>query len=202
VDAAPSGPAIFFSSQHGHSQILVTSSSAVLNVAYSEDWQTRQDEGRQYLKARVPLLFDVLETLDSRNALFCGSQTRVQMPSTLEDEEIAAFVAERFTKGTESNRVHDVIVKVTSIVEDLFFNNLTVQNYRSFNLPLFQPSLIRLSRKNAAERGIEITNDFNNRYAFNEDKSFHMDRSLAIDIMERNLKALNDVTSTLRSERK
>ena len=200
-DSDPDVPRLAFGSQHGHSQILIGASSAVLNVVYSPDWQTKISDARQYVLDRAALVFDAVETLGEIQLLFCGSVTRAQLRSDAADEDVVQVVADVFMAAESTDPYHDVILRMTTVVEDLFFNNITVQNYRSWNVNPTHGGTLRLSRRQAVERGVEVVGDFNSRYAFNEDRDFVVTREAAFDVIDRNLATVAEAISTITEAR-
>lgn len=190
-DVSSDVPQLIFASHHGHSQIVVADSSVTLNVNYSPDWQTKVTEARGYVLERADLAFDIMETLKDVQLLFCGSLTRVHLPSKQSDEAITQRVAETFLKKQERDPYHDIILRLTTVVDDLYFSNMLIQNYRVWNTgPLPLGGVLRLSRRQAVERGVEIISDYNSRYAFNEDRDFDVTRESARDIIDRNAAAI------------
>jgi hypothetical protein len=164
----PEVPRLIFGSIHGFSQIVVSQIGLSLNVTYSPDWQLDVSKGRQYLLERAPVLFDLLSILDNVKPFFSGLTTRVRLPVNADDEAILKHL-HKFVSETETTaNVHDVTVKITTVHNDRFYSNMIVQNYRTWEIEKTSPGLQRLSRQQASERGIEITGDFNDRYAFNE----------------------------------
>lgn len=196
-------PALVFNSQHGHSQIVVGASSVVLNVLYSQDWQTKPPEARQYVHERMGLVFDTAEVFEDVQMLFCGSVTRVHLLSDAADDKVVQALANVFAKNSSTDPYHDLVLRMTTVVDDLFFDNITVQNYRTWNLGLGQGqgSTLRLARKQAVERGVEVAGDFNSRYAFNEGKDFEVTRQAAEQIIARNLESVAKVASLLEGGR-
>lgn len=189
----PDTPRLLFQSQHGHSQIIVADATITLNVTYSPDWQTKPEEARAYMLERTGYLFDVIEMLgEGVVPLFCGSVTRARLPSRSSDQAIPAFVARVFAReGGEE--IHDAIIRITKVVDDLYFSNVTVQNYRTFNLTAPLAPVFRLSRFAAIERGVEVIGDFNTRYAFNQDRPFQVTRQTAAEVLDRNFVMVQEI---------
>lgn len=196
-------PGLVFNSQHGHSQIVVGASSIVLNVVYSQDWQTKPPEAQQYIHERMGLVFDATEVFEDVPLLFCGSMTRVHLRSGAADDDVVQALAQVFVRSPTTDPYHDLVLRMTTVVDDLFFDNITVQNYRTWNLGLGQGqgSTLRLARKQAVERGVEVAGDFNSRYAFNEGKDFEVTRQAAEQIIARNLESVAKVASLLEGGR-
>ena len=71
--------ALLFQSQHGHSQIIVSTADVVLNVTYSPDWQTDEGRVQTYVVERSSLLFDLLEIVSEMAPSYCGAVSHVRL---------------------------------------------------------------------------------------------------------------------------
>ncbi len=191
-----------YQSQHGHSHFVIEPTSATLNVVYSPDWQTKVSDGRAYVEERAHLLFDILEEIEAEPPLYCGSVTRVRLATTASDEDLGRFFAKSFAPYGDPDTCHDVFIKVTNVVDDTFFSNLTMQMYRMWNIGLPQIGTMRLSRRQAVERGVEILGDFNSRYAFNEGKEFEVTKHVATVVLDANLAAVDAAARRLGGRRR
>lgn len=182
-DLDPEVPRMIFGSEHGFSQIIVSQVTLVLNVTYSPDWQIDISKGRQYLFERVPILFELLDILKGEKPHFCGLSTRVYLSTKAEDKEVIEHLEKLFLKNS-MNSIYDVQLKITNVLSQRFFSNITIQNYRSWKLEGPRQGVVRLPQNEVSDHGIEISGDFNDRYAFNENKKFYTSRENAEAIIE------------------
>ncbi|HLG29906.1 MAG TPA: hypothetical protein VI387_06800, partial [Candidatus Brocadiales bacterium] len=83
--------------------------------------------------------------------------------------------------------IHDLQFKRTTIESGRFFSNITLNNYREWNIEGREQGIINLPTKEASERGIEIVGDFNDRYKFNEDKEYRSAIEVACIIIDEGL---------------
>ena len=185
-DLDPEVPRMLFGSEHGFSQIIASQVTLVLNVIYSPDWQVDILKGRQYLFERVPILFGLLDILKGEKPYFCGLSTRVHLSTKTKDEEIIEHLKKLFLKDS-THSMYDVQLKITTALSGRFFSNITLQNYRSWKIEGPQQGIIRFPQNEAPDRGIEISGDFNDRYAFNEDKDYYSSRENAEAIIDAGL---------------
>ena len=192
-DLDPEVPRMLFGSEHGFSQIIVSQVTLVLNVTYSSDWQIDISKGRQYLFNRVPILFELLDILKGEKPYFCGLSTRVHLSTKAEEKEIIEHLEKLFLRNS-MNSIYDVQLKITDVLSQRFFSNMTLQNYRSWKLEGLRQGIIRLRQNEASDRGIEISGDFNDRYAFNENKDYYTSRENAEAIIEG---GLNEIKKTI-----
>lgn len=185
-DLDPEVPRMIFGSEHGFSQIIVSQVTLVLNVTYSPDWQIDVSKGRQYLLERVPILFELLDILKGEKAYFCGLSTRVHLSTKAEDKEIIEHLGKLLLRNS-MNSIYDFQLKIANVLSQRFFSNITLQNYRSWKLEGARQGIIRLPQNEASDRGIEISGDFNDRYAFNEKKDYYTSRENSEGIIEAGL---------------
>lgn len=195
AESGASATSLLFQSQHGHSQILVAPDNVAVQVAYSPDWQTNVAAARDYVVERGGLLFDILKLVGEPTPLFCGyiSQVRIPWLGAASDEALIKALAGEFVTEPIDADYHDILTRVTRVVEGLYFSNVLVQSYRNWTTIPDAGSTFRLSRHRAAERGVEITVDFNTRYAFNEDKDLKIQREILPLVVDKGL-AIADQT--------
>jgi hypothetical protein len=199
-DSSAGTTALLFQSQHGHSQILVAPDNLAVQVAYSPDWQTNMAAARDYVVERGELLFDILKLIGDPAPLFCGYISQVRMPWLGEgsDEALMNALAGEFVKEPTGADYHDILTRVTRVVDGLYFSNVTVQSYRNWTTIPDAGFTFRLSRRRAAERGIEITVDFNTRYAFNEDKDLKIQRETLPLVVDKGLAIVEQAIERVR----
>lgn len=194
-------PRLVFTSRHGFSQILVSQISVTLNVTYSPDWQADIDKGLAYLSERVPVLYELLDTIYGIVPHFSGMITQSRLPASEDDKKILEHIAnscfkdslKKFAKGT----IHDLQLKTTSVLSDRFFSNLTLQNYRTWEVESAQPGVRPFARSKALERGIEITGDFNDRYAFNESTGYSSELGIAAEIISGGISEIRRIVAEM-----
>lgn len=186
----PEVPRVIFGSQHGFSQIIASQIALTLNVAYSPDWQVDISKGRQYLKERVAILYELLDAIrgQSGSTHFCGLITRVRLQSSADDAAtIEGFMRRLLINNDDASAIYDFNLKRTTVVADRFFSNTTIQNYRAWRADKDQAQIPRLPRTAAIERGIELVGDFNDRFAFNENATYLSTFDAASEIIDRGL---------------
>jgi hypothetical protein len=191
-DLDPEVPRMLFGSEHGFSQIIVSQVTLVLNVTYSPDWQIDISKGRQYLFERVPILFELLDILKGEKAYFCGLSTQVHLSTKAEDKKVIEHLEKLFLKNL-MNSLYDVQLKVTNVLAQRFFSNIVLQNYRTWKLEGPRQGVIRLPHNEVSDHGIEISGDFNDRYAFNEKDNYYTSRENAEAIIESGLDEIKKV---------
>lgn len=157
-------------SENGNSQLLVTSSSIALHVTFSPQWQQKPKLGQEYVAERIPLLFAIISHLRHSSLIYAGSSLDVQITSDLGDLEIARAIEETYA-GHFGNNLTDLFVRTSEVVDEDYYRNVTVQNFRTFVAGPQTPPQIRLKNDTASARGVAITVDFNSRYGYNEGRN-------------------------------
>ncbi|MCB0158117.1 MAG: hypothetical protein KDD83_08285 [Caldilineaceae bacterium] len=185
----PEVPRLLFGSTHGYSQILISQISLVLNVQYSPDWQADIARGEAYLRERVPPLFSVLAALHGATPLFAGLTTLARTPTRpdVTDAMLLNLLAQRTLHTDAAPDMFDLQVKTTRIVDEHFYSNVTVKNFRGWPQEQMASGVVPISTTAAVERGIELHGDFNDRYRFNESPDYTTDADSAHTIITRGI---------------
>lgn len=170
----PSIPRIIFDTKHRHAQLTVSQNAIAINTQYSEDYQKEPSLGEAYLTKHADILFKLLDTkIIDRKALFCGVASIVHIPMAISDQEIIKFMCNAYKIGNDTKSLFDLEIKFTHVVQNKYFNNCRIQNYRTAEQMLFNPfDITPVPEKAASSRGLQLVMDFNDRYAFNETSKY------------------------------
>jgi len=193
-DLDPQVPRLLFTSKHGFSHIIISQISVALHVAYSPEWQLEISKGREYLRRRVAVLFELMKTIGEVPPSFAGLTTRVRRPTKAEDTQILEHLSQLFLSSLDAKSAHDIQLKIVEVISERFFSNLTIQNYRAWEAEPTQQGLVPLPRDRASERGIQIVGDLNDRFAFNETQGYHTSADLAQEIIENGLQEIDKMS--------
>jgi hypothetical protein len=205
-DFEPNAPRIIFTSEHGFSQIVISQVSMSLTVSYTPDWQLDISQGQEYLLERVPILFDLLRTLKDvkpskdLKPFYCGLTTLAHLPSVTNENTVLEHVNTLFLKDQHTQNTHDLLLKKTCVVEEHFFSNITVTNYRSWNGDEVQEDPRRLPKQSTSEVGIQVIGDFNDRYKFNEDISYYSSEDHAEKIVRSGLREVQQMIARIEGK--
>lgn len=165
-------PRIIFVSQHGFSQIVVTQVSIGLTINYSANWQVNTNYRREYLLERIPKLFTLISRIRKGKSrvrpFYCGLSTVVRLADEKKEFDIAPHLARIYLVQPDIKKLYDFQLKLTTVEMQQFFSNVTVENYRTHIIEGVPQEVIRLPEKRASALGIQITGDYNDRYAFQE----------------------------------
>lgn len=188
----PRVPRIIFSSTHGFSQISVSQINTSLTVNYSQDWQTDRERRRTYLQDRTNLIFDALERAGQIAPLYTGLSTLVHLPFEIADRELPGLL-DTYLTGKSADGLFDVSYKRVFVIDFMFFHNVVVENYRTWKKQADE----RYRSADAIARGISISGDFNDRYAFNEIDGYSTTREMSVRIIDEGLNAIDCVVEKL-----
>lgn len=194
----PQVPRLIFQSNGGHSQIVVSQVSVTLNVKYDGDYTTDAGKRLAYLQERVPLVYDLCQIAKAQPA-FTGLTARVQL---LSDATYVATLDQLVSILGISNTpadLNEVTVRLSSVVENRFFDNITIQSYREWATDSAVP-VQRLSAAGAQSHGVELVHDFNDRYAYNEQTDYSTLQEAGLEIVARAYDSLDAWVSRLRAE--
>ena len=185
----PQVPRIVFQSSGGHSQILISQVSISLNVTYDGEWTTNADKRHDYLRERVPLVYDLCAAAKAE-PLFSGLTTRVRSSSDRSDQEILNHVVKVLAIAEAGSRLSELSLRLSSVVDSRFFDNVTIQSHREW-APDAEASVPRLPSSAATSRGIELVQDFNDRYAFNERPEYGTSVAVGVEVVARSQESLH-----------
>ena len=194
----PDMPRMVFTSKHSHSQIIISQINFVLNVNYSLDWQFDISKGKEYILDKVSILFDLLDLIGEKCPYFCGFNTLVQIPAQEEDnEKVISHIYDLFSNNSNGNPsssdIYEFQLKTSRVLEKSFFSNITIQNYRNWDIDAKTEGILKLSSDKIIESGIQIEGDFNDRYAFNEKESYCSIETQSRKIIDLGLNEVNNV---------
>ena len=88
----------------------------------------------------------------------------------------------------------DVLVKQVNVVDNMYYHNIVLQNFRSWK----QRQDERFPLREAEVRGISITGDFNDRYAFNERDSDFTKSETSSSIIDQGLDQITSVAEEIK----
>lgn len=199
-DFDPEIPRIIFGSEHGFSQIVFSQISLSLNVTYSPDWQDDINKGKEYLNRRVPILFDLIDILKITEVIsFCGLVTQVRLSTPGDNDSALSHVTRIFLQEHIGIDLYDIELKMTTTQADKYFSNLTLRNYRIWEIPddefITRPPL-RDNR--VVGRGVEVIGDYNDRYAYNQKPDYHSGRNSAEKIIEGGIEEVGRLITRIR----
>lgn len=176
--------------------------SVSLNVRYSPDYQVNVDLRKKYLKDRIPALFDLINEIKEIKPYFCGLTTVVVLHSKEgDDDKIIDLLLKIFLRKEQFEAIKDLEIKFTKIVEDRFFSNILVKNFREYfkeGQPVFLADLPRLPFNKASTRGIQIVSDFNDRYSFNELPNYFSNPEIVDVIINNAFKEVDDIINIIQ----
>ncbi len=191
-------PRITYASKHGHSQIACSQVSMTLNVQFSLDWQTEHEQAFAYLRERLALVEGMLSLLPTAKPLFTGIVLVVNVPSTANDAALLAHLHSRLQLPALAAGAYDVEFKTARVLDNRFFLNTVVRNYRSFPGMLTDGLAFRMPSASAVERGAQIIIDLNDRYSFNEQSACVSDQESRRLLIEKAPAALTSACLQVR----
>ena len=188
----PQMPRIIFESSHGFSQVIISQTNIALNVQYSPDWQNNYQKGQEYISERAHLLFDIIGNVFNKKAIYTGLASIFTINTPSLEEKIIEHLYRHYQKCPNNNLTHDFEIKTTNIVDNLYFSNLQIKNFREWPQCDTPTESIRYKRSDAVKRGIQIIGDFNDRYGFNEIDGYETNVDTYKDIMKKSFSIIDN----------
>ncbi len=198
-EADPNIPRIIFGSTHGFSQIIISQISIRFGVMYDEQMMHDRTKIADYLKGKVPTVFRIISEVLPPKAqpIFAGLATKTLV--TAQDttsEGIVTHLRNRLGGFDYIDNIFDLQRKVTTVVDEKYFSNITIANYRLWGMD--EPSTTpALSDENLLEMGIDIEGDFNDRYSYNRDSGYRTNPTVANTLIDRGLGVIQDQLDSL-----
>jgi hypothetical protein len=168
-DFDANAPRIIFSSEHGFSNIFISQLSITFQVSFDETYQTDEGLRKNYLEERIPILYKLLGLVNAKIA-FSGLVTSIDIPSEATEEQLISHL-KTVVNAQVPNKTYDIRSMLTYTLDDYYFTNTLIENYRNWNIEESSIDIPRLTNDKVIEKGIRIKVDVNDRYAFNENKN-------------------------------
>lgn len=177
-------PRMVFESPNGYSQLVISQVSMTINVGFSPDYQIDDTSRQDYLGRKIPLLFKSLNICGINNAYFVGLNWIVRIATPMvPDNHVIQALARHLLPGQTPRSLFDLEVKRVEVIESKYFSNVTFANYRQWSDDVQTSGIVRRPQLTAADRGVQIVFDFNDRYSFNEKEDYRTDVQVALDIL-------------------
>ena len=93
----------------------------------------------------------------------------------------------------------EVSLRLSSMIDGRFFDNITVQSYREWLTDSAVP-VKRFSAATAESHGVELVHDFNDRFAYNEQADYLTSQEAGLEIVARAYDSLDAWALRLRGE--
>lgn len=194
-------PRFVFPSRDGRSVISVSQTIMQLDLSLSDGMPSDLDSVAVYINERYRALFDALTAAKTSNPFFFGVTTVVQIPATsITDELLLKLVARALLKSPDQERgYHDLQVKRTKIAEQMYFDNILLENYRIYPRDVLKNALPRTPREGATEFGVEITSDVNDRFAYSEQDEYQTSDVHAGNIIRHAVRAVKETITEMEA---
>jgi len=178
-DFDPKVPRFVFISQDGPGQIAVSQINITLSANYPSECRADATKAKEYMTDKSHILCSLIEIFEEVKLHYFGLTSVIRLRSDRDDSSISR-ICTLLQSVDNKAEINDISVKVTSVVSERFFSNITLKNYRVWQNIGSQ----RLSNTKAMESGIEILVDFNDRYRYNEDLTYSSEPGVVKEIVE------------------
>lgn len=167
----PEIPRAVFNAINGHSQITFSQIMANINAKFDKRYQGNFELCKEYIKSRTEKTLDILRMADIKTIYYMGLSGTLQFKQDSNEEEIINHIMLKLNKSVQhESKIYDVNNKYTFVINDKYFVNITIGNYRNFNIGGIQSGSIATTSfvdATLLDKGIFINFDINSRYDFN-----------------------------------
>jgi hypothetical protein len=178
-DAPAEIPRIQARSHHGHSELNVSLDRISFLSRFDEQFNNNWNRCETYLNQRaIPITSMVQELVDDK-FLYSGLTTEVAFEGGL--DPIQHF-KNKFFKTNSKSDPYDMSFKLTYVVDEKFYINISLQNQRIYtgqNSEVVLPAYLE-----QIGTGIVVLIDVNDRHGFNFIKEYHSKAEDAKKIIE------------------
>ncbi|MFX0197820.1 MAG: hypothetical protein ACFFCW_16995 [Candidatus Hodarchaeota archaeon] len=140
----------------------------------------------------MPIIYNLIEELLKVKPLFGGLTTLVRIHNMNQEDESFSRLSKHFLKEPDIIDAHDIQIKLTRVLSKEFFSNITIQNYRVQKSEGMQQDIAPAPRREVLETGIQISGDYNDRYAYNEKGDYHSTKDKSIEIIDGGLQIISE----------
>ncbi len=175
----PEMPRILFGAKDGTGQLIISQVSLSLQNHYSRQQKRQLAHVEGCLTGSFPVIFGLLEFMLQMRPNFVGVALVVNLPSQGDEQELLEFLCDRLRVAVERQGLHDLELKTVRVVENSFFANTVVRNFRTFKTESSSQGVPPMPMGQALETGLQIVVDCNDRYCYNERIGYQSSEEMA-----------------------
>lgn len=194
-------PRVVFTSQGGHTQVVVSQVSVTFNANYSPDWAEDSDRCREYLLSKVDLLFSIASA-GWRNSSphFAGVTTVFRIPADSRRDSVALLAPVFADRQLLTTRANELSCRWSLDEQDRFFNNVALQTFITLNEQSLNSTDVipRINEDTIGACGVEIVSDYNDRLAFNVRPQYSTNATTVKEMLAAGYEAARNAVETLR----
>jgi len=170
-DEAPEEiPRISTSSHHGHSSLNISLTNAQIATNYDEKFENDWPSCLSYLKERVNQISNVLSKYINGQYLFSG--LTIELIVNGHDNPIE-LIKNNFLNYKGSIEPYDLQYKVTFLIDQIYYVNITFSNVRTYEgiVPLYTGIHNFVGLKEISN-ALAVSIDINDRHGFNYEQDY------------------------------
>ncbi|MCX5774498.1 MAG: hypothetical protein NTX05_07835 [Fusobacteria bacterium] len=169
----PSVPRVAFTAKDGMSQIVLSQVNMALNIGFPVEIREDSEKVMARIIDQVDYLKDIVEEL-CLVMQFSGIMNfaKINLTGEVSSTEAIKNLAAKLSKSTDVNNLYDLEYKTTKVVENTYYSNVSIKNYKSFPKEVFEKFKGRVPNGEITEYGIDVLIDFNDRFVFNENSAY------------------------------
>ncbi|WP_372183131.1 hypothetical protein [Xanthomonas axonopodis] len=189
-DIEPEMPRVIFTSQAGHTQLLLSQLALTLSVSYSEDWAGDFEKCKHHLLSKVSFLFAIGNIgWKDQAPLFCGVNTACRIAAESSGHAVQ-MVAPSFTRSAELlSSANELSYRWSLDVDERFYNNTSVECVTQLKDggQLASDAIPRFNRDTIQAYSVDVSVDYNDRLAFNSLQDYRSNADTVREMIEAGL---------------
>lgn len=168
-DAPEVIPRIQAASKNGHSNIEISLTNSQVTVNFDEHFNKDWTRCINYIRERSAVITAALKPYLNEGTLFSG----LILEAMIEDISPIELIKQNFLNYKADRQPHDLEYKLTYVLHNSYFVNLTFKNVRLYEgvIPV-GTGMINFSELKEKQNVLGITIDVNDRFEFNRDNSY------------------------------
>lgn len=200
----PNIPRLIFNAVNAYTQIVISQVNISLNTRFLPEYQSDREMCKKKIKEVALKIYEIGRKAFNTNPLFIGLFTRIDISSILTDDiKIIDYLSKMYLneridqKFMKDSQIYDIEIKFTRKVDEQFFSNIIIKNFREWQFPLTLKEIPRFSEKKSLVRGLQILVDYNDRYAFNEKEDYFTSIEALEKIIEQTFNEIDLILNTI-----
>lgn len=198
ADNAPGEmPRIIVISKNGHSQLILTKTTATLNTAYDAGFEHDWGSCCAYLKAKMKVVRDFLVNLGVERFYFGGTSLNLLLDNVSCGPTPTLFLKDALLKEGPLGDLKDINIRYTFVTEEKYYINIQYSNVKSIGQDVNLSLPGALGALGEISESVGVTIETNDRYAFNEDRDYVSGEADFLATIDLITTTLNDKVSAI-----
>lgn len=175
-------PRIIAQTKQGHSVLNLALTVASFTTNYTESYVSDWNKCRDYLNERCSDIYKLVDHMTGQNHTFVGLITNIEVDG-LDENGLETLKKSLLGEGRFKNDLYDLSAKLTYVLKDRYYINLTLQNLREFGAQQYSNGRTCIISENEKKHSVSVSIDVNDRYAANHSVEYQSGRDAFDEIL-------------------